>query len=88
MPLEREKILVDNLLTCLNLYQTSLVWALTAAVAFFLLTVRLRAPSPPTVPPLSTAWIGILNALLPPPRQGDTYRVFLLHPRIKFLLAY
>jgi hypothetical protein len=55
MPLEREKILVDNLLTCLNLYQTSLVWALTAAVAFFLLTVRLRTPSPPTVPPLSTA---------------------------------
>jgi hypothetical protein len=63
MPLEREKILVDNLLACLNLYHTSLVWALTAAVAFFLLTLRLRALSPPTVPPLSpainptTAWL-------------------------------
>src|SRR5262249_1285842 len=33
-------------------------------------------------------WIGILNALLPPPRQGDTYRVFLPHPRITFLLVY
>jgi hypothetical protein len=54
MPLERDKMLVDNLLACLNLYHTSLVWALTAAVAFFLLTLRLRAPSPSTVPPLST----------------------------------
>jgi intracellular septation protein A len=55
MPLERDKILVDNLLACLNLYQTSLVWALTAAVVFFLLTVRLRAPSQSTIPPFSTA---------------------------------
>jgi hypothetical protein len=55
MPLERDKILVDNLLACLNLYQTSLVWALTAAVVFYLLTLRLRAPSQSTIPPLSTA---------------------------------
>jgi hypothetical protein len=55
MPLERDKMLVDNLLACLQLYHTALVGALTAAVVFFLLTVRLRAPSPSTVPPLSTA---------------------------------
>jgi hypothetical protein len=55
MPLERDKILVDNLLACLNLYQTSLVWALTAAVVFFLLTLCLRAPSQSTIPPFSTA---------------------------------
>ena len=40
--------------------------------------------------PLSTqrAWIGILNAILPQPQQGDAYRVFLPHPRINFLLVY
>jgi hypothetical protein len=54
MPLERDQMLVDNLLACLNLYHTSLVWALTAAVAFFLLTARLRVPSPPNPP---TAWL-------------------------------
>src|SRR5262249_21465997 len=27
-------------------------------------------------------WIGILNAILPPPRQGDAYRVFLPYPRV------
>jgi hypothetical protein len=70
MPLEREKILADNLLACLNLYHTSLVWALTAAVTFFLLTVRLRAPSQSTVPPLSTvippttAWLIALALCL------------------------
>src|SRR5262245_45419173 len=31
-------------------------------------------------------WIGILNAILPPPRQGDVYRVFLPHLRINFYL--
>ena len=33
-------------------------------------------------------WIGILNAILPPPQQGDAYRVFLPYPRINFLLVY
>ena len=33
-------------------------------------------------------WIGILNAILPPPRQGDASRVFLPYPRINFLLVY
>jgi hypothetical protein len=62
MPLEREKILVDNLLACLNLYQRSLVWAMTASFAFFLLTLRLRDQSQPKVPMLyteinlTTAW--------------------------------
>src|SRR5262245_58397478 len=42
MPLEREKILVDNLLACFNLYQRSIVWAMTASFVFFLLTLRLR----------------------------------------------
>ena len=70
MPLEREKILVDNLLACLNLYQRSLVWALTASLAFFLLTLRLRDPSQPHVPLLSieihlaTAWCLALALFL------------------------
>ena len=54
MLLEREKILIDNLLACLNLYQRSLMWALTASCAFFLLTLRLRDPSQPKVPLLYT----------------------------------
>ena len=70
MPLERETILVDNLLACLNLYQRSLVWALTASLAFFLLTLRLRDPSQPHVPLLSieihlaTAWCLALALFL------------------------
>jgi hypothetical protein len=55
MPLEREKLLADNLLACLHLYHNSLVWALTASVVFFLLTVRLHTPSQSAVPPFSTA---------------------------------
>ena len=63
MPLEREKILVDNLIACFSLYHNSLVWAMTAAVVFFLLTLRLRDPSRPKVPllyteiNLTTAWL-------------------------------
>src|SRR5712691_3206234 len=62
MPLEREKILVDNLLACFNLYQRSIVWAMTASFAFFLLTLRLRDQSQPRVQLLyteinvTTAW--------------------------------
>jgi hypothetical protein len=55
MPLEREKLLIDHLLACLQLYHNALVWALIASVVFVLLTVRLRAPSQSTVPPFSTA---------------------------------
>ena len=45
MPLEREKILLDNLLACFNLYQNSIVWAMAASFAFFLLTLGLRDSS-------------------------------------------
>ena len=70
MPLEREKILVDNLLACFNLYQNSIVWAMTASFAFFLLTLRLRAPSQPKVSllyteiNLTTAWLIALALFL------------------------
>jgi len=63
MPLERDKILVDNLLACFSLYQNSIVWAMRASFAFFLLTLRLRDPSQSKVPlfyterNLTTAWL-------------------------------
>jgi hypothetical protein len=49
MALERDKILADNLRESLNLYQRSLVWAMTAAAAFFIITFSLRNPTAPSV---------------------------------------
>src|SRR5262245_34385659 len=60
--MEREKILVDNLLACFNLYQNAIVWAMGASFAFFFLTLGLRDPSQPKVSllytevSLTTAW--------------------------------
>ena len=41
MALERDNILVDNLRESLNLYQRSLVWAMTAAAVFFIFSLSL-----------------------------------------------
>ncbi len=49
MALDRDTILVDNLRGALDLYQRSLVWAMTAAAAFFVLTLSLGDPTFPTV---------------------------------------
>src|SRR5688572_14598739 len=45
MALDRDEILVANLRSSLDLYQRSLVWAMTAAAAFFVLTFSLGDPS-------------------------------------------
>lgn len=52
MALERNTILADNLRESLNLYQRSLVWAMTASAAFFVLSVTLGDPVVPSVPVL------------------------------------
>ena len=53
MALERDSILVENLRESLNLYQRSLVWAMTASAAFFVLTLTLGDS---TVPPVSVLY--------------------------------
>jgi hypothetical protein len=45
MALDRDAILVENLRSSLDLYQRSLVWAMTASAAFFVLTFSLSDPS-------------------------------------------
>ena len=45
MALDRDEILVANLRASLDLYQRSLVWAMTASAAFFVLTFRLGDPA-------------------------------------------
>ena len=45
MALDRDAILVDNLRGALDLYQRSLVWSMTAAAAFFVLTLSLGDPT-------------------------------------------
>jgi hypothetical protein len=50
MALERDEILADNLRESLNLYQRSLVWAMTAAAAFFIFSLSLGNPMMPSVP--------------------------------------
>jgi hypothetical protein len=47
--LDRDQILVENLRASLDLYQRSLVWAMTATAAFCVFTFNLFAPNPPTV---------------------------------------
>ena len=49
MALDHNVILVENFRESLNLYQRSLVWAMTAAAAFFMLTLSLRNPKLPSV---------------------------------------
>src|SRR5215831_14126096 len=45
---------------------------------------RPRSGRPPKVTcELEQQWIGISNAILPPPWQGTASRVFLPHPRIE-----
>ena len=44
MALDRDTILADNLRESLNLYQRSLVWAMTASSTFFVLTLSLCNP--------------------------------------------
>ena len=67
MAIERDKILVDNLRESLNLYQRSLVWAMTAAAAFFIFSLSLGNPSMPSIPVLygevsrPVAWILALG---------------------------
>jgi len=50
MALERDEILVGNLRESLNLYQRSLVWAMTAAAAFFIFSLSLGNATMPSVP--------------------------------------
>ena len=50
MPVEREAILIENIRGCLELYQRSIIWAMTAAAAFFLLSLRQFDSVQPTVP--------------------------------------
>lgn len=52
MALERNVILVDNLRESLNLYQRSLVWAMTAAASFFILSFSLNDPKTASIPVL------------------------------------
>ena len=67
MAIERDMILIDNLRESLNLYQRSLIWAMTAAAAFFILSVNLGNPTMPSVPILygelsrPVAWIVALG---------------------------
>lgn len=49
MALDRDTILADNLKESLNLYQRSIVWAMTAAATFFILTLTLGDPDQPAV---------------------------------------
>jgi hypothetical protein len=44
MKLDRDAVLLDNFRKSLDLYQTSLVWSMTASAVFFLLTVNLHNP--------------------------------------------
>src|SRR5499433_2383103 len=58
-------------------------------VTLYALVSKMRIlSSPRIVESADRVWIGILNAILPPPRQGDAYRVFLPYPRTNFLLAH
>ncbi len=50
MALERETILLENLRESLNFYQRSLVWGMTAAAAFFFVTLSLDNSATLTVP--------------------------------------
>ena len=49
MPLDHDVILVENFRESLSLYQRSLVWAMTASAAFFMLTLSLGDPKLPSV---------------------------------------
>ena len=49
MALDPDVILVENFRESLNLYQRSLVWAMTASAAFFVLTLSLGDPKLPSV---------------------------------------
>lgn len=50
MALDHDVILVENFRQSLDLYQRSLVWAMTAAAAFFVLTLSLGDSKLPSVP--------------------------------------
>jgi len=49
MSLDRDTILVENFRQSLDLYQRSLVWAMTASAAFFILSLNLGDPQFSTV---------------------------------------
>lgn len=49
MPLERDAILLDNLKGTLALYQRAVLWSMTAAAVFFLLSLRLGDPNRPPI---------------------------------------
>jgi len=52
MPLDRDEILLTNLKESLAVYQSALLWSMTAAAAFFLLSLRLGDPTIFQVPVL------------------------------------
>jgi hypothetical protein len=54
MPVEREAILIENIRACLDLYQRSIIWAMTASAALFLLSWRQFDPIQPHVQVLYT----------------------------------
>jgi hypothetical protein len=54
MPVEREAILIENLRGCLDLYQRSIIWAMTASAALFLLSWHQFDPVQPHVQLLYT----------------------------------
>jgi hypothetical protein len=49
MALDEDTILLENFRESLQLYQRALVWAMTAAAAFFLLTLSLGDPQPASI---------------------------------------
>src|SRR6516162_6430724 len=40
MPIERDTVLLENIRGCLNLYQRSIIWAMTTSAAFLLLSAQ------------------------------------------------
>lgn len=70
MSLDRDAILLDNLRASLDLYQRSLVWAMTAAAAFFVLTlslgdliafaIELQREAASSAPRSAAWWLGLL----------------------------
>src|ERR1700757_1606281 len=49
MSLEKDEILVENLRRSLDFYQQAIVWSMTAASVFCLLSLRLRNPNSPPI---------------------------------------
>jgi hypothetical protein len=64
MAIDRDAVLVDNLRASLDLYQRSLVWAMTASAAFFVLTLGLGDPARPTISVLYGELSGLVAWLI------------------------